>query len=104
MIGDRFAVYAQQQQQFIVSDPLSDSLQIEQSKVQSATATGAFGHECTLFVQSIHTRSIDDTGNHRCRMYTIICDSKNLTYTCKIQREREEDGHVSSIKMTASNT
>ena len=44
MIGDRFAVYAQQQQQFIVSDPLSNSLHIEQSKVQSATARGAFGN------------------------------------------------------------
>ena len=58
MIGDRFAVYAQQQQQFIVSDPLSNSLQIEQSKVQSATATGAFGHSvpslCNLYPHKIY--------------------------------------------------
>jgi hypothetical protein len=31
--GDRFAVYAQQQQQSVVSDSLSESLQIAQSKV-----------------------------------------------------------------------
>ena len=31
-------------QQATVSDPRSDSLQIAQSKVQSATAPGAFGH------------------------------------------------------------
>jgi hypothetical protein len=56
MIGDRFAVYAQQQQQFIVSDPLSNSLQIEQSKVQSATATGAFGNG----VPSLYNLSTQD--------------------------------------------
>ena len=41
------AVYAQQQQ--AISDPLSDSLQIAQSKVQSATSPGAFGHGVPSF-------------------------------------------------------
>jgi hypothetical protein len=54
--GDRFAVYAQQQQQSVVSDPLSDSLQIAQSKVQAATAPGAFGHG----VPSLYNLSTQD--------------------------------------------
>lgn len=54
--GDRFAAYAQQQQQSIVSDPLSDSLQIAQSKVQAATAPGAFGHG----VPSLYNLSVQD--------------------------------------------
>src|SRR5690349_9793511 len=40
--GDRFAVYAQQQA--ATSDPISESLQIAQSKVQDATIPAAFGH------------------------------------------------------------
>jgi hypothetical protein len=37
------SAYAQQQQQNAV-DPLTNSLQIAQSKVQSTTSPGAFGH------------------------------------------------------------
>jgi hypothetical protein len=44
------------QQHATVSDPLSDSLQIAQSKVQSATAPGAFGHG----VPSLYNISIQD--------------------------------------------
>ncbi len=51
---DRFAAYTQQQS--IVSDPLSDSLQIAQSKVQAATAPGAFGHG----VPSLYNLSTQD--------------------------------------------
>jgi hypothetical protein len=54
--GDRFSAYAQQQQQSIVSDPLSDSLQIAQSKVQAATSPGAFGHG----VPSLYNLSTQD--------------------------------------------
>ena len=50
------SAYAQQQQQHIVSDPLSDSLQIAQSKVHTATSPGAFGHG----VLSLYTMSIQD--------------------------------------------
>jgi hypothetical protein len=42
--------YPQQQQQHVGvdADPLSNFLQIAQSKVQSATSPGAWGHECPL--------------------------------------------------------
>jgi hypothetical protein len=76
--GDRFAVYAQHQQQSIVSDPFADSLQIAQSKVQAATAPGAFGHGVPS-LYNLSTRSIDDTRDYRCRMCIDLCDSKNLT-------------------------
>jgi hypothetical protein len=49
------SVYAQQQQA-TVSDPLSDSLQIAQSKVQAATSPGAFGHG----VSSLYNLSTQD--------------------------------------------
>jgi hypothetical protein len=48
------AAYAQQQQ--AISDPLSDSLQIAQSKVQAETSPGAFGHG----VPSLYSISIQD--------------------------------------------
>ena len=54
--GDRFSAYAQQQQQSIVSDPLSDTLQIAQSKVQSAISPAAFGHG----VPSLYNLSTQD--------------------------------------------
>ena len=54
VLGDRFAAYAQQQA--AASDPLSESLQIAQSKVQDATAPGAFGHG----VPSLYNLSTQD--------------------------------------------
>jgi hypothetical protein len=58
-IGGMYA-YAQQQQQQqqagVVTDPLSSSLQIAQSKVQAATSPGAWGHG----VPSLHNLSNQD--------------------------------------------
>ena len=54
-IGGTYA-YAQQQQAAVATDPLSSSLQIAQSKVQSATSTGAWGHD----VPSLHNISSQD--------------------------------------------
>jgi hypothetical protein len=59
LIGNRIGAYAQQQQQQqagVVTDPLSSSLQIAQSKVQAATSPGAWGHG----VPSLHNLSNQD--------------------------------------------
>ena len=55
-IGGGMYAYAQQQQAAVATDPLSSSLQIAQSKVQSATSTGAWGHD----VPSLHNISSQD--------------------------------------------
>ena len=56
-IGGGMYAYAQQQQQAgVVTDPLSSSLQIAQSKVQAATSPGAWGHG----VPSLHNLSNQD--------------------------------------------
>ena len=55
-IGGMYAYAQQQQQAGVVTDPLSSSLQIAQSKVQAATSPGAWGHG----VPSLHNLSNQD--------------------------------------------
>lgn len=83
---DRFTAYAQQQT--AVSDPLSEFLQIAQSKVQAATALGAFGHG----VPSLYNLSIQDllmmlgiTGAGCILAYVIV------RILLKRAREKEKD-------------
>ncbi len=97
-IGGMYA-YAQQQQQQqqagVVTDPLSSSLQIAQSKVQAATSPGAWGHG----VPSLHNLSNQD-------LLTILgitsigCIAAYLIIRIMLSRAKEKEEEQENSKMT----